>query len=318
MSGSRDWRLEKRRAVKLIVKYLAVAVVMVFWAAYVWHNWESFASISWEVNPEYSFAAFALYVGFYLVMGTGWVLTLRGMAANVSFVAAFRVWIVSMPARYLPGTGWHIAGRAYMGSGIGIGIKDLLVSTYVEHALAVISGGLVFVISAILSGIVLEQVNWYLTILIPAGIALTHSRVLQTLLNLASRVLKKDSIELGLGFSRVLALLVWFAFSHVLSGVSLFLVLASISPTPLRLLPSIVGASALAWVIGLLSILTPGGIGVREATIVVLGSPVVAAPVLSAAAFTVRFLSALAEVFLVAASTVVSHRAQPHPRGDHT
>lgn len=302
---------------KSVLKYLAAAVVLAFWATYVWRNWESFASLSWKLDPLYLLAAFAFYVGFYLVMSTGWVLTLR-MMCDANFASALRIWLVSTPARYLPGTGWHIAGRAYMGSRIGITIRDLLVSTYVEQSLAVVSGLVVFLILSLVNGPTLGQSHLYFLILIPLGLTLTHPRVLQALLNLALRVLKKDRVEIKLSFSQVLALLVWFAFSHVLSGVSLFLVLASITPTPLQLLPSIVGISAFAWVVGLVSFLTPGGIGVREATIVVLISAFASVPVISAAAFATRFLSALAEVFLALASTLLWRGSRPHLREEHT
>ncbi|MBI2953544.1 MAG: flippase-like domain-containing protein [Chloroflexi bacterium] len=297
------------------LKYLAAVFVMVFWVAYVWRDWESFASLSWQMNPTYLLTAFAFYAGFYLVMGTGWALTLRAMAPHIDFAAALHIWLVSTPARYLPGAGWHIAGRAYLGSRIGITSKDLLVSMYLEQALAVMSGLVVFTVSVLIGGGVLDRFNFYLLILIPVGIAMTHPRGLQLLANLASRALKKKPIDIELRYSQVLALLIWFAFSHVLSGVSLFLVLASISPSPLRLLPSIIGASALAWVVGVLSILTPGGIGVREATVVALSSTFVAAPAITTAAFVTRFLSALAEAFLAVMSTVLSRRLQFHSRG---
>ncbi|MBI4321239.1 MAG: flippase-like domain-containing protein [Chloroflexi bacterium] len=290
------------------LRYIVAATVLAFWVAYVWRNWESFAALSWTLNPAYLLAAFAFYTGFYLVMGAGWALALRAMARNADFAAALRIWIVSTPARYLPGTGWHIAGRTYLGARAGMTVKDLLVSTYVEQALAVVSGLIVFVVAATFGGVVLVGTGFYLVILIPVGLTLAHPRLLQMLLNQASRALKKDSVEIKLSFSQVLALLVWFAFSHVLSGVSLFLVLASVSPTPLHMLPAVVGASALGWVVGLLSILTPGGIGVREATIVMLSSTFVAVPVMSSAAFATRFISALAEVFLVAISALVSLR----------
>ena len=290
------------------LKYVAVAVVLAFWAAYVYQNWDSFAAISWRLDPALLVAGFVFYTAFYLVMGAGWVLSLKALGRKVNFAAALRIWIVSTPARYLPGKVWHIAGRAYMGAEIGISKQDLLVSSFLEHALAVVGGLIVFLVFAPIGGAVLDRSNLYFLVLIPVGLALTHPLVLRKLLGLASRVLHKGPVEIDLAFSRVLGLLVWFAFSHILSGISLFLVLAAITPTPLSLLPAIVGISAFAWVLGLVTLITPGGIGVRETTIVLLGSALAAVPAISAAAFVTRFISVISEACLVAASTVLLGR----------
>jgi len=295
--------------VKTLLKYLAAATVIGFWAIYIYRNWQGFSSVSWKLDYACLFAGFFLYVGFYLVMASGWAFTLRTMGFEVSIVSAMRVWEVALPARYLPGGFWHIAGRTYMGSAAGVTLQGLLVSTLLEHILSVVGALGVFLVGMAIGGSIPGAGNLYLLILIPLGIVAVHPRVLRPLLRMAARILRRNGpVEVGLSFGQVLLLLAWFAFSHVLSGASLFLVLLAISPVPLRLLPLMVGANAFAWAVGLLAVVAPAGIGVREASIVLLGSSFVSVPIITAAAFATRFLSALAEVFGVALFTLLSHQ----------
>ncbi|MCL5959216.1 MAG: lysylphosphatidylglycerol synthase domain-containing protein [Chloroflexi bacterium] len=293
---------------KTAVKYAAIAVVLAFWGAYVHRNWQSFTSLSWQLDPVYLLVGLAFYVGFYLMMGSGSVLALRALGQKVDYAAALHIWLVALPARYLPGSMWHIAGRAYMGTQMGISKQDLLVSSFLEHAVAIVSGLIVFLIFTPIGGAFVDSSSSYFLFLIPVGLALTHPLVFQRVINLGLGMVRKQPLELKLGFARVLGLVVWFGLTHIFAGVSLFFILAAISSAPLSLLPVLIGASAFAWVVGVVSLLVPGGIGVREATIVLLSSAFVAVPAITAAAFVLRFISAVAEVVLVVSSTAISRR----------
>jgi hypothetical protein len=107
-------------------------------------------------------------------------------------------------------------------------------------------------------------------IVIPLGLVVVQPFVLERLLNWGLRLFKRGPV--------VIELTAWdlarFAAFHLLCwlgyGLAFHLFIRALYPVPLERLPALVGIFAGAWVIGFLSFLAPGGLGVREGILVYL------------------------------------------------
>jgi uncharacterized membrane protein YbhN (UPF0104 family) len=98
-----------------------------------------------------------------------------------------------------------------------------------------------------------------------------HPRVLNGLLNLALRLLKREPIVLSLRYSDILLVTIAWCASWFVAGCAFYVMLLALWPaTPLAALPICIGIYAIAWDFGFVTFITPSGLGFRELAIGVL------------------------------------------------
>ena len=79
-------------------------------------------------------------------------------------------------------------------------------------------------------------------------------------------MLKKEEITEELEFKDIFDFIIMYLIYWIITGISFFLFVKSIVPISFNQLPTLIFINCLSWVVGYISFLTPGGLGVREAT----------------------------------------------------
>jgi glycosyltransferase 2 family protein len=284
----------KRRRVAL--QLVTLALVCLFWALYVAQIWGQLSTYSWEWSLGPLLCAFALWFVYTLAQALGWVATCVSIGGNTRMPPAARVWLLSMPARYVPGNVWHVLSRIYMGGQIGLEPGTILLSSTIEQGMMIVGPLIVFLLSLAAWADRIDRAFVLLVLLIPIGLGCLHPRILRPLIGLASRMSRKPAPEVDLRYGSILAIAGWYAALHLVSGIASYLIVASLAPVALADAPALIGAYSLAYVVGYLSFLTPGGLGVREAVLLGLLSIVVPAPVAAASSLLARALSTAGEL----------------------
>src|SRR5262249_293874 len=135
-----------------------------------------------------------------------------------------------------------------------------------------------------------------------AMLVFLHPRVLNGTLSFALRLLKRDPINIGMGYRAILLVVLSWCISWLIAGSAFFFLLWALWPaTPLALLPICIGIYALAWDIGFASFITPSGLGIREvviAAIFALAFPIPAG-ISAVVAILSRLVSTVAELLCV-------------------
>jgi len=137
-----------------------------------------------------------------------------------------------------------------------------------------VAGALIFALSLIFWGNIGQLVNGQLAFIllgvvgVVAMLVFLHPRILNGALSFALRLLKREPIDLGMGYRAILLVVLAWCVSWIVAGCAFFLLLWALWPaTPLALLPICIGIYALAWDVGFASFITPSGLGVREVVI---------------------------------------------------
>jgi uncharacterized membrane protein YbhN (UPF0104 family) len=146
-----------------------------------------------------------------------------------------------------------------------------------------------------------------------ALLVLLYPRVLNGLLNVALRLLKRDPIVLTLRYSDILLITLAWCVSWAVAGAAFYVLLLALWPgTPLLALPICIGIYAIAWDIGFVSFFTPSGLGFREAAIVALFALALPLPagLSTIMAFLSRLVSTLAELVCVTIAYLSGGRRQ--------
>ena len=183
-----------------------------------------------------------------------------------------KVFLYSWAGRYVPGKVAYVAGRFFLGRSVGFSMPVLVGSIAYELALLGAAGA-AFATVTLLPSIAMESATiWpYLALpLIAVGGAVgLHPRVLRWVMQRGARLLGRDEeFDWVLSPQQIARLGLLYAITFCLVGGSFYLLIISITPYSPRYLPLAAGTFALAGVIGMLSIVTPAGIGVREGVVV--------------------------------------------------
>jgi len=185
-----------------------------------------------------------------VVVGTGfiWILILRllGGRPHARWVAIF---VEAQIGKYIPGSVWHYAGRAALAGVEGLRVRATTVSVSIELAASVIAAA---VVGTLVTG------PW--TFVVVAAATAFSLAALWALSPLRVR----SALRAG-----VVAVPLYVGIS-VLLGVAFWLTARALLPVSLGDFGFYTGAFALAWVVGLVAIFAPVGLGIREAILVAL------------------------------------------------
>ncbi|OGG52237.1 MAG: hypothetical protein A3F84_04020 [Candidatus Handelsmanbacteria bacterium RIFCSPLOWO2_12_FULL_64_10] len=254
---------------KLIRRALQVAVlgvILYYLFRDLSRNWQEVTRYSWRFDiPRLALATLMLCA----VLGAMtpiWGAILRRMGYDLPIRKAWRIWFISNLGRYVPGKVWQVTGMAYLCEREGIPKRVTAVSVVLGQALSTLSAAGLFGLYVVLEGGRHIDPAWaYSTggLLIVGGLAV-HPRVLERLINFILRLLKRDPVRIELTFGQLLYITGLYTLSWCGYGLSLYVFIFSLTPISLRLVWALIPIHALAYTAGLLVLVMPGGLGVRE------------------------------------------------------
>lgn len=303
MSVSSSSGTGKGPNLRAIAKAFAVVIVLVASAYFLielFRHADDFRAIQW--NRDAAVAIVASLVGMVLVVllgGLMWWVLLRDQGATVSVPVAIEIVTLSQIAKYLPGNMGHIVGQVTLataaGIPLGIAMSSLLISTLWLLSIGLGMGALAlmffvdvpfltddFVIGLpgmLLLGLLLASMPWL-------GIPLIN----RWLPGLARKV-GGGSLLTVPRFSTALALGLGFLLCFIIFGVMLKLQTLLIFDIHAGDVVAFTFLFTAAWVAGYLMPGAPGGLGVREAVMLLLLSPVVGPAAAAGLGVTMRLVS---------------------------
>jgi len=282
---------------KALIRTGFIAAVAIFWVSIIARSWGELSSSYWDLQTGWSIAsvfAFCIYFG---MLGSGWIFVARAMGYPLSITAGLAVWLLSMPARYMPGNIWHVAARIRLAAGHCVPPDGVLVSSAVEQALTVLTAALIGL--AWLPSVTDCGSGFSVAALLIGSSLLIQPRVLRSVLKIGSKLLGKTIPQFALSYSQIARLLVWYCLVNVANGTAFCFLVESSTGNSTTQWPILVGAYSLAYVIGYASFVTPGGIGFREAALVAMLRIFFPTPLAIALSLLARFFSTLGEVIAV-------------------
>lgn len=210
----------------------------------------------------------------------GWRRILMTSGEQVNFRQAFRLIGRTILAKYLPGKIWFVVGRVYLGKAEAFSQQRVAVASVFEEVLLLLSAGLLLILIEL--PLLMSQFTYLLVTLITVmggGLFLLHPRVIQGLLGVVMRVLKRNPVQVGGRYRDYLGITLLYLLGWLAQGMGFFFLCRIIYPLPWTAVSSVVGAYTLSWVVGLLAFFIPGGLGVREGVLTMSLSSIITNPI---------------------------------------
>jgi len=204
-----------------------------------------------------------------------WHALLRGTGAPVPRPRdSALIFFVGQLGKYAPGGVWTVLAQAELGAtrkvtrarGAVVGVASLIVLTVTGAAVGALE---------ILASPEAFAAYWWTLVLLVAGVLVLSPPLLNRLVRIALRLTSRQTGTITLDTRSILTSVAWCLGWWLAAGLQAWVLARSLAPgAP----PStVVGGFALAWVIGLLVVIAPAGVGVREAALVLLLGGVLAA-----------------------------------------
>jgi uncharacterized membrane protein YbhN (UPF0104 family) len=274
--------LSRLRSSRLLRVVLALVALAFLGYGLVRHWDETTAAVRllswWSVAG--AFAAVVVGLGFMLV---AWQVVLAGLGSRLPMRVAARVLFVGQLGKYVPGSVWAFAAMIELARDHGSPPRRTFSATVLALATSL---GCALAVAAATLPLTSQQAArqaWYLLALIPLIAAGLHPRVLTFGLNIALRIARKEPLDRVLSGPAMVRAAGWTLAGWLFYGVHLWVLLSAILPQGSRtdaayLYAVAAGAYALAWATGILTVVVPAGLGVREGAMVVALAPVLDTP----------------------------------------
>jgi uncharacterized membrane protein YbhN (UPF0104 family) len=298
-----DTERKKTKVWIRVVQIIVVAALLYFIWSMVSRNWGEIRGHEWHVNYLLLALSIITMVAALFVMSSALSIIFRLFSHEVPLLKAYKIAYLSQLGRYIPGKIWQVFGMIYLAGKEGMSRTEAISSFALGQLLSVppsiLVSTMIFVLPApySLQAFDLSSLAVVLgVVVIGSLVVIFKSQWLQVALSFVAARLGGKPIEFRLQKSIGVRILLVYFVAWTLYGLAFYLFLISVSDFPVGHVLQATALFCAAYVIGYWSVFAPGGIGVREAVLVLLLGPYLGTGVAAAVAALARIWSVVGEV----------------------
>lgn len=246
-------------------KIAAMLLVLALVARSIARNWAAFQSVhvTLDINVAWLAGSFIVVFVTYAIQIESWRCMLRGWDQHLPYSNAVRAWTIANLGRYIPGKVWSVAGLVVLAERAGVRRGAAAISAFAMQAVVLGTGVVLVAIASPHAASPLLLGGAVVAALILIGI-LTWRRTAEWLGRLADTSMPLPPLPLSaIALSSGLMLLSWATF-----GLAFWMLIRGLISTVSVPLPAASGMFALSYVLGIVAVFVPGGIGVRDIALV--------------------------------------------------
>jgi hypothetical protein len=259
-------------AARALLGLLVVALILGFLAWSLASNWSELRSEEIDLQPAYLVLGVLAGVAALVILSLGWTSLVRQLSAPgpVSTGRLVSAFFYSWVARYVPGKVAYVVTRFYLGRSLGYGAPVLWGSIAYENALQIVAGfGFAFLV--IVPYVAREAGSALLLLLLLPLIAIVGAlalqpRFLHRALSIGLSLIGREPVpaDVLLRPRQIVRMLALYAAAFAVYGTGFYLLARSLTPYPVGYLPLAAGAFTIGGIMGMVTIIAPAGLGVRE------------------------------------------------------
>ncbi|HEY0119694.1 MAG TPA: lysylphosphatidylglycerol synthase domain-containing protein [Cellulomonas sp.] len=208
--------------------------------------------------------ALAVNVVYLLFTMASWRAVLADLGSLLGVSESFEVFFVSQLGKYVPGGVWNVVAASELGKDRAIPRRRSLGAMAVALLVSITAGLVVAVPMILLRGGATPGGTW-LWLILPVAIALLTPPVLNRVLAVAMRLLRRDPLEHALTVRGTSIAAGWALLGWVAVGLQTWVLGLGLGlPASASSFVVVAGAYSVAWVVGFVVVIAPAGLGVRE------------------------------------------------------
>jgi uncharacterized membrane protein YbhN (UPF0104 family) len=257
-----------------LIKGAFVAVALAFCGYGLATQWDAITSALSRMTWYALTGSLAAGVVGLLVMILAWRTLLAGFGSRLPLGPAIRVMFVGQLGKYVPGSVWAVIGQTELAREYGVPRERGAAATMLAMATSLATACAVAAVTLPLTSAQATHHYWWLLLFAVPLLACLHPKIVTAALNRALILVRRQPLPQAIPLRAMVTAVAWTMLGWCLWGVQLWLLVRTAGAHHGGLLPLSAGAYALAWAVGFVVIISPGGLGAREAALVVALSPV--------------------------------------------
>ncbi|MGH3085057.1 MAG: lysylphosphatidylglycerol synthase domain-containing protein [Gaiellaceae bacterium] len=260
-----EW-LQHHRLVLIAIQLAALGVVLFFLGWAFRGAWQEAKPLLREADLREVALSILVLIAYYLLFTVAWQRMLAAWGLRIPYIVALQAEMASILAKYIPGTVWIPAARVAALRRAGYRDTPLVLgSMLMEAGLSALAGIIVFLGSLTTVGSRDAPVLPLLVLALLAVVGL-HPRVFTPGVRWALRPFGASDLP-PLPYPTMLGLLAFYCFTWLVGGTAVFFLMRSLGDDPsVADIPYLGGVAAVSAIVAFLSLVTPSGLGVREAS----------------------------------------------------
>jgi glycosyltransferase 2 family protein len=283
-----------KRAVRLA--FLAVALGFGAWV--VVPQWDSVVAGLSKLSLPLLAGSLVAVVGALLGAMLTWRTLLGDLGSPLPPRPAAKVFFVGQLGKYIPGTVWPMLAQMEMGRDLGVPRTRSAAAFFLMMPIQLATGLLVTLVT----------LGWgaygWLLLLVPVLLVLLEPKVVNAVIGFGLRKLRREPLERPLSRRGMLTALGWSLAGWICYGLHLYLVAPELGPV------FAVGAFALSWCLGIMTVVVPAGAGVREAVMVTVLAPAMDTGAAIAVALVSRVVIILGDLICAGMAGITARRGR--------
>lgn len=249
-----------------VFSVLLIAAIFYFMGREFLQNWDQIRTF--DLNFDYSALIFAsfLYAAAFFVLTIGWYLLLKYFHHPIPFIKALIYFLITQPAKYIPGKVWIAVARMKFCKPYNIPHSITLLTTGVEGVFEILGGTYIALFALFYYPVLGEFSAWKFIALSCIGIFLLFPPVFYFLINIYLRIVKREPMQKlqRMSFFKLLFLQIVYIIGMLLLNLASAIFLQSFAPVDVSQIPLLVSIGALTTTVSILAVFVPAGLGVRE------------------------------------------------------
>ena len=248
-----------------ILKFLVPLVIAFFIGRAIHRNWQEVRAADWTFDGGYLLISVLLTVGWFALRPYAWAAILGRFGHPISYGAAFRIFRQAELSRYVPGTVWQYVSRVYLAGQWGVPAAATMAATIIETVLLVLASILPALLNIREALPRLASIQQVLLFVFPVvALAVVHPRVLNLWAGFLARRLKQPYSKLEIGWGAVAGICLTYSLMWLVVGLGVGFFVRGVISIPLTEVPVVGSYYAAAWFIGIISVVAPAGMGIRD------------------------------------------------------
>jgi uncharacterized membrane protein YbhN (UPF0104 family) len=287
-----------RGVLSKVAATVLVAGIFGFLGWRLWGDREVLQQVAWWAHPGLLMAHLVLLVITFGCLVLGWVRILGICGGVLPASASASTWLMSNLGKYIPGKVLMLAGRVELARKWGVRRAIAMSALAIEHVVLLVAA-VPFLLWSLSRGFGLGSDLAWPTLVAAALVAtvfVMRPSLLVALVNLLLRATSRTPLSAAPRARDTATLLGLYFVGWLAYGASGVLLLEALELGADIHFVDGVAAFVAAWMVGFLSLITPGGIGVREGALVVFLGSTVPAPEAITVALVARLSWTLVEI----------------------
>lgn len=260
---------------KKMVKISTPLFILSFLIWTIAHNWSLVGDKIASANINLFLASLFILSLTYLGGAYFWYKILHLVSFQTSFQQAFRVFIISNFGRFIPGVVLHYVARVYLSKGLGLGVKEGLSTVLLEAYYNIIGAAMVSILALPMLAKFLPS-SWLFLLVAVASLLIIFVQPVKIFALLSGfPYLGKHLAQVKYKNSFVghLSLLGLSSALFLLYGLAFFLLSSAFVDNQMSRILDLSGLLAVSWIVGFLTPVAPGGLGVSDFSLAFLLQP---------------------------------------------